>query len=47
MRERVEMLEGSFAVTSTPGKQTTVRVVIPVAAAPSHAKRPRRHKAIS
>jgi len=29
MRERVEMVGGTFRVESTPGKQTTVRVKIP------------------
>jgi signal transduction histidine kinase len=31
MRERVEMVGGSFAVVSTPGKGTTVRALIPLA----------------
>jgi signal transduction histidine kinase len=31
MRERVEMVGGTFCVESTPGQGTTVRVEIPVA----------------
>jgi len=34
MRERVEMLGGQFAVESTPGKGTTIRVQIPLSAPP-------------
>ena len=30
MRERVEMVGGSFAVESSPGKGTTIRAMIPV-----------------
>jgi signal transduction histidine kinase len=29
MRERVEMLGGQFAITSAPGKGTTIRAEIP------------------
>ena len=29
MRERVEMVGGTFCVESAPGKQTTIRVEIP------------------
>jgi signal transduction histidine kinase len=30
MRERAEMVGGSFAVQSAPGKGTTIRALIPV-----------------
>jgi signal transduction histidine kinase len=47
MRERVEMVEGTFAVTSALGKQTTVRVTIPVGSSSPQPKPSRRTKADS
>ena len=47
MRERVEMVEGTFSVTSTLGKQTTVRVTIPVGPSSPQPKHSRRTKAAS
>jgi signal transduction histidine kinase len=44
MRERVEMVDGTFLIQSTPGEQTTVRVVIPLGAEGSSAKSPARPK---
>lgn len=38
MRERVEMIGGVFAVESTPGRSTTVRVSVPSAAASGKAE---------
>lgn len=46
MRERVEMVAGHFAIESTPGKGTTVKVEIPFTQLATHpvAQEPTRHR---
>jgi signal transduction histidine kinase len=41
MRERVEMVGGTFGVESAPGRGTTVRVVVPFVPGPENPRKKR------